>query len=97
MRYERLVDILMGRIMKVLLLILEGNTDGTLRDRFLILEKHELIRNVEVWMSIKEMRNEIVHEYLDGNEIVHIYDDITHECADEIQFFLDAIAKRFIP
>ena len=62
-RFARLSDILMQKVFRVIDAI-ELVDEGTLLDRLARMEKRQIIKSKETWRSIRELRNQIAHDYV---------------------------------
>ncbi len=62
-RFARLSDVLIQKIFR-LIDTLDLDSSGTVRDRIHRAEKKELISSSGIFVEIRELRNEIAHEYL---------------------------------
>jgi len=63
----------------------EAITSETLRELLLYSEKQGLITKVDIWFEMREVRNQIVHDYLPDQQKM-LYDDIINSFAKEIEF-----------
>lgn len=62
-RFARLSDILMQKVFRAIDAI-ELVDEGTLLDRLARMEKRQIITSKETWRSIRELRNQIAHDYV---------------------------------
>lgn len=62
-RFARLSDILVQKIFRAVDAI-ELVDEGTLLDRFARMEKRQIIESTETWRTIRELRNQIAHDYV---------------------------------
>lgn len=62
-RFARLSDILIQKVFRAIDAI-ELVDEGTLLDRLARMEKRQLISNMEAWRTIRELRNQIAHDYV---------------------------------
>jgi uncharacterized protein with von Willebrand factor type A (vWA) domain len=62
-RFARLCDLLVQRLFRTLDQV-ELADEGTILDRLARAEKRGLIASVEEWRELRELRNEIAHDYL---------------------------------
>lgn len=62
-RFARLSDILIQKILR-LIDQMDLDTEGTVRDRINRAEKKELISSSDVFVEIRQVRNDIAYEYL---------------------------------
>ncbi len=86
-RFARLVDIMTQKVFRAIEAV-ELEDNGTLIDRFNRMEKRRIIKNAETWQDIRDLRNQIAHEYaLDTLE--PLYRAIIKHCPEA----LDAVAQ----
>jgi uncharacterized protein with von Willebrand factor type A (vWA) domain len=62
-RFARLCDLLVQRLFRTLDQV-ELVDDGTILDRLARAEKRGIIASAEEWRELRELRNEIAHDYL---------------------------------
>lgn len=62
----------------------EAAPSETFRDLLLRMEKVGLISSMETWLTLRDVRNRIAHEYL-PDELAKIYGAIVHTGADEMR------------
>ncbi|HHJ07267.1 MAG TPA: hypothetical protein ENK24_07180 [Anaerolineae bacterium] len=62
-RFARLSDILIQKTFR-LIDVIDLDTEGTVRDRINRAERKELIESAAEFIEIRELRNEIAHEYI---------------------------------
>ena len=62
-RFARLCDLLIQRLFRTLDQV-ELADDGTILDRLTRAEKRGIISTAEEWRELRELRNEIAHDYL---------------------------------
>ncbi len=89
-RFARCSDLLIQKVARALD-ALELVDEGTLLDRLSRLEKRKLIPDMNQWVRIRELRNEIAHEYLleDLRSLqIQVFDH-----APQLFSFLDAAQK----
>jgi uncharacterized protein with HEPN domain len=65
-RFARTSDILTQKVFKTLFILLQENIK-TIIDAANFLEKLELIENADDLLNIREIRNQIAHEYVDSD------------------------------
>ena len=63
-RFERMVDLFLNKVTRMIVLCETGSDEGTIRDKLLFLEKLGLIENADTWLDMRTMRNMIAHDYL---------------------------------
>ena len=73
-RFEKCVEITIN-FFRTLELFLYAKQSDTLRDRFLVMQKIEIIEDLDFWMEARLLRNKIAHAYL-PEEIKDIYQEI---------------------
>lgn len=62
-RFARLCDFLVQRLFRTVDQI-ELVDEGTILDRLARAEKREIVSSAEAWRELRELRNEIAHDYL---------------------------------
>ena len=65
-RFARTSDILTQKVLKTLFMLLQENIK-TIIDAANLLEKLEIIDNADDLLNIREIRNQIAHEYVESN------------------------------
>jgi len=65
-RFARTSDILTQKVFKTLFILLQENT-RTIIDAANLLEKFEIVENADDLLNIREIRNQIAHEYVESN------------------------------
>ena len=65
-RFARTSDILTQKVFKTLFILLQENTK-TIIDVANFLEKLEIVENADDLLNIREIRNQIAHEYVESN------------------------------
>ena len=58
-RFEKATEMVLGQLAKAISLFEGAASQNTLRDRLIFLEKLGLIDSVDLWMSLREIRNRI--------------------------------------
>lgn len=71
----------------------EANVSETFRDLLLRMEKLGLISDLGTWMSLRDLRNRVVHDYLPA-EIAALYAAIIDEAVPEFRRLDAAIDER---
>jgi len=79
-RFARLSDLLIQKIFRLLEQI-DLEESGTVRDRINRADKKELISSAEKFVDIRELRNNIAHEY-DSSAMLTIFTDVMHYCPE---------------
>jgi uncharacterized protein with HEPN domain len=73
-RFSRLSDIIVQKVLKTIDIInLEDS--GTIRDRLNRAEKNGLISDIDEFIEIRKLRNDITHEYIQ-EEMIEIYKQV---------------------
>lgn len=62
-RFARLCDLVVQRLLRTVDQV-ELADEGTILDRLARAEKREIISSAEEWRELRELRNEIAHDYL---------------------------------
>jgi len=91
-RFERFVDIFLSKFLKSLSLYETWLDDGTIRDKLLFTEKLECIRNSDNWISMRNLRNMIAHDYL-YMENIRMFDYVNKYMKNEIKNTMKWIEK----
>jgi uncharacterized protein YutE (UPF0331/DUF86 family) len=73
-RFEKCVELVIN-FFTTLELFLYGKQSDTLRDRLLVMQKIEVIDDLDFWMEARLLRNKIAHAYL-PDAIKEIYQEI---------------------
>ncbi len=92
-RFERLIEIILQKLSKTIELEETWINEGTLRDRLNLLEKKWYIRNVDLWLEMRWIRNKLAHEYIEDS-IIDLYYIIIKDYDDEIKYFFSNIQKN---
>ncbi len=77
-RFARLADVLTQRVWRVLDLVEFEPPAATFLDRVARAEKRDLIGSALAWKEIRELRNEIVHEYVTASLMLLLANVIRH-------------------
>jgi uncharacterized protein with HEPN domain len=94
-RFSKLQDVMGAKLFKSLLLSQGENTDKPFLDILNQLEKMNIV-NVEEWFEIRDLRNEIAHDY-DAKESVAIeIINSIYELKSELKDILDSIKNIVI-
>lgn len=88
-RFETVVELLLNQISKSVELYETWITEGTLRDRLLLMEKLWLIQDVEQILWLREVRNKLAHSYIDEQYMQVLL--VVHEFSDTISDFYDIL------
>lgn len=70
----------------------EASASETFRDLLLRMEKHSLISSHDRWISLRDLRNRVVHDYLPA-ELGALYGLIVGEAVPEFRRLIDAIDR----
>jgi len=73
-RFARTSDILTQKVFKTLFMLLQENTK-TIIDAANFLEKLEIVENADDLLNIREIRNQIAHEYVES-DIKALFHDV---------------------
>jgi hypothetical protein len=71
----------------------EANISETFRDQLLRMEKVGLVSNLTTWISLRDLRNRVVHDYL-PDELADLYAAIVGEAVPELRRLDEAVARR---
>ena len=71
-RFERALEIAVGRLFRSIELYSQQPISSNLRERLQFLEKSNFLSSIELWMEMREFRNKIAHDYL-PDQIAKIY------------------------
>ncbi len=77
-RFARLSDLLIQKLFR-LIDQLDLDESGTIRDRINQAEKKSLIATAAKFIEIRELRNQIAHEY-NPNAMLTIFTEVLHYC-----------------
>lgn len=73
-RFEKCVEITIN-FFRSMEIFLYAKTSETLRDRLLIMQKIDIIDDIDFWMEARLLRNRIAHTYL-PEDVAEIYQEI---------------------
>lgn len=88
-RFARCTDIFLSKYIRLEVLRLDPGFRGEMRDYLDKAEKANLISSADKWMSVRELRNKISHEYT-KEDILTTLKDVTKHCPfviDQLQVF----------
>jgi len=91
-RFARLADILIQKVFRAIDAI-ELTDEGTLIDRLNRAEQRGIIDSAEDWRNIRELRNQIAHEYV-LEDLHSLFEDVIQftplvlKCVDKIKIYL---------
>jgi uncharacterized protein YutE (UPF0331/DUF86 family) len=71
----------------------EANVSETFRDQLLRMEKVGFISELATWISLRDLRNRVVHDYL-PDELADLYAAIIGEALPELQRLDEAVRHR---
>lgn len=89
-RFSKLQDSMGAKLFKALLLYQGENIDKPFLDILNQLEKMEIVE-VEEWFEIRDLRNEIAHEYEDSQEVAIEILNMIFEQKEELEKILNKI------
>lgn len=89
-RFEKCVELTIN-FFRTLELFLYAKQSDTLRDRLLVMQKLEIIEDIDSWMKARLLRNKIAHAYL-PDEIRDIYQEILNS-SNKIFVTIERIKK----
>ena len=98
-RFARTVDLLFNKVFRSIIYIEEG-TSYTWLDTLLYMEKHGIISSTENARLLKELRNDIVHEYV-VYDLQPLFQEVLENCPVVFDFtkntiqYIDNLAKKF--
>ena len=88
-RFEKCVELILN-FFRTMELFFESRQSDTLRDRLLLMQKFEIVEDIDSWMEARLLRNKIAHAYL-PEEIKDIYQEIFNG-AERIIVTIDKIS-----
>lgn len=77
-RFSRVVDILFSKVFRSITYLEKGESLSWI-DSLLLMEKIDIINSTEEARFIKELRNDIVHEYL-ASDMTQLYQEVLVQC-----------------
>lgn len=77
-RFSRVVDILFSKVFRSIAYLEKGESLSWI-DSLLLMEKIDIINSTEEARFIKELRNDIVHEYL-ASDMTQLYQEVLVQC-----------------
>ena len=90
-RFSRVVDILFSKVFRSIAYLEKGETLSWI-DSLLLMEKIGIINSTEDARLIKELRNDIVHEYL-ASDLTQLFKEVLSQCPILLKFTDQAIAR----
>lgn len=91
-RYSKLQDTMGAKLFKSLLLYQVENVDKPFLDILNQLEKMDIV-DVDEWFEIRDLRNEISHDYDNSNSVVINILNMILELKDKLKKILNSIDK----
>jgi uncharacterized protein YlaI len=73
-RFEKAVELALS-FFKGLEIFVHAKTSDTLRDRLLIVQKLNLIDDIDFWLESRRLRNRIAHTYI-NDELKDLYNEV---------------------
>ncbi len=100
-RFARLADILTQRVFRAIDVVEFMPAGSTFIDRINRAEKRGHIQSVFSWKEIREVRNQIVHEYASEHLIALLQDVVQYvpellDCADRLSAYGNVIRQKLI-
>jgi len=89
-RFSKLQDTMGAKLFKSLLLYLGENVNRPFLDILNQLERIDII-DVDEWFEIRDLRNEIAHEYEDSDEVAINILNMIYKLRDDLKEILDSI------
>lgn len=93
MRFGKLQDIIGVKIFSLMLELL-GEDAGSFVDKLNKLEKLGYIDDVNWWMALREIRNQIMHDYPDDYEAIVLHLAMLTTKANELLLFWDGLKHK---
>ena len=95
-RFARASDILTQKVLKTLFILLQENTK-TIIDVAKLLEKQTVLESADDLLNVRELRNQIAHEYLESNVKALFFDVLRYvpEIKKIINNFTEYYQKQF--
>jgi uncharacterized protein YutE (UPF0331/DUF86 family) len=90
-RFSRVVDILFSKVFRSISYLEKGETLSWI-DSLLLMEKIGIIDSTEDARLIKELRNDIVHEYL-ASDLTQLYMEVLVQCPVLLKYTDQAISR----
>lgn len=91
-RFSKLQDIMGAKLFKSILLYQGENINKPFLDILNQLEKMEII-SVDDWFEIRDLRNEIAHEYEESDMIALNILNMIYDLKDELKKIVESISK----
>jgi hypothetical protein len=93
MRFGKLQDVIGAKIFSLILEAL-GEDAPTLIDKLNKLEKLGYINNVNWWMDLREIRNQVMHDYPDDYAAILSHLSVLTERAEELLIFWQELKNK---
>jgi uncharacterized protein with HEPN domain len=93
MRFGKLQDVIGAKIFSLILDVL-GEDAASLIDKLNKLEKLGYIEEVNWWMDLREIRNQVMHDYPDDYEAIVSHLSLLVIKAGELLLFWDSLKKK---
>ncbi len=93
MRFGKLQDIIGVKIFSLILDLL-GEDAGPFVDKLNKLEKLGYIDDVNWWMDLREIRNQIMHDYPEDYEAIALHLSMLSTKANELLMFWDGLKNK---
>ena len=93
MRFGKLQDIIGAKIFSLILNIL-GEDAASLIDKLNKLEKLNYIDDINWWMDLREIRNQVMHDYPDDYDAIISHLSILTVKANELLLFWDILKNK---
>lgn len=93
MRFGKLQDVIGAKIFSLILKIL-GEDAPALIDKLNVLEKLNYIDDVNWWMDLREIRNQVMHDYLDDYEGIILHLTVLITKAKELLLFWHVLKNK---
>jgi AcrR family transcriptional regulator len=77
-RFSRVAELFLQRYLRTWILQRDPGFQGSFRDFLNMAEKFGLIESVDPWLSIREMRNKMAHEYED-ERLARLFPDVRNQ------------------
>jgi hypothetical protein len=91
-RFERVVELILQPLLKLVEKMESGLVSETVRDRLHFAAKLGLITDVELWLEMRGARNRMAHDYL-PDQIKTLHDRLRTVYRSEIESFLSRFEK----
>ncbi len=90
-RFSKLQDCMGAKLFKSFLLYQGENTNRPFLDILNQLEKIDIV-NINEWFEIRDLRNEIAHDYQDSDEVAVNILNMIYRLKDELETILNSIS-----